>query len=172
MGMLKEFEIPVQSLKTGIHRYRFELDETFFGCFEESPVEKGHYTLELELDKRENEFLLNFSISGFFESPCDRCLADIEVPSQIEKMIWVKFSDEKAGQDHDENVVYIAMHEHSFNVSELAYELIVLSLPLVRRYDCENDPNPRCDFKVLSYMQSWELENGNDSELGDKLINF
>lgn len=173
MGYLNQFEIPVQSLQMGIHYYAFELDEDFFACFETSPVEKGIYRLDLEMDKKENEFILHFNISGHFESPCDRCLADIDVPSSIEKLIWIKYSDEKAGQDHDENVVYIATGQSSFNISDLAYELIVLSLPMVRRYDCENDPKPKCDFKVLEFMKSSEQqEKSENNALGDQLKNF
>lgn len=172
MDHLKQFEIPVQSLRNGMHDYSFELDSTFFEHFEESPVKKGKYQVKLELDKRENEFLLIFDISGSFESPCDRCLADIDVSSAIKKLIWVKYSEDKAGQDYDEKVIYISGSEHSFNVAGLIYELIVLSLPLVRTYDCANDANPKCDFKVLSYMteeEESESEEDNNSTLGDQL---
>jgi len=170
MDYINQFEIPIQSMQIGLHQYDFELDRNFFESFEASPVENGQYSVKLELDKRANEFLLNFEINGFFESPCDRCLADINVPSEIIKLIWVKYSDENAGQTHDEDVVYISSAEHNFNVSMIIYELIVLSLPLVKRYDCENDENPRCDFKVLEYMQNEETKGENN--LGEQFRKF
>jgi uncharacterized protein len=172
MDHLKQFEIPVQSLRNGLHDYSFELDDTFFENFEKSPVKKGKYQVKLQLDKRENEFLLIFDIDGYFESPCDRCLADIDVPSAIKKLIWVKYSEDKAGQDYDDKIIYISGSEHSFQMAPLIYELVVLSMPLVRAYDCENDPNPKCDFKVLSFMtgnDEKESEEDNNTTLGDQL---
>jgi uncharacterized metal-binding protein YceD (DUF177 family) len=168
MDYLDQFELPIQSLQNGLHHYDFELDQDFFECFEDSPIREGIYKVSLDLDKKSTEFVLNFDIKGYFEGPCDRCLADIEIPSSVQKLIWVKFKDELEGEDHDDDVIYISSSNHSFNISKLVYELIILAIPIAKRYDCENDPNPKCDFKVLAFIQDNDNESGN-SNLGDQL---
>jgi uncharacterized protein len=163
MDYLDQFGIPVYGIQYGEHKYEFDIDETFFKCFEDSPIQGGKYKAIVVCDKRENEFLLSTRIEGYFESPCDRCLAEIEVSSSIEKMVWIKYSDQKHPVGTDEDYIYIDESEHIYNVADFIFEMIVLSIPMVRAYDCENDPNPKCDFKVLSYLQ----QDDNDDYKGD-----
>ena len=166
MDNLEHFGIPIYGIQFGLHHYEFELDNRFFEAFEDSPIQEGEYKARVECDKRENEFILNFSIEGRFQSACDRCLADIKVPSAIEKMIWVKYSNEShPGGNSD--IIYLEETEHIFNVADLLYELVILSIPIVKRYDCDNDPNPKCDFKVLSYLKQENKESEKNS-LADK----
>lgn len=166
MDNLEHFGIPIYGIQFGLHHYEFELDNSFFEAFEESPIQEGEYRAHIECDKRENEFILNFSIEGHFKADCDRCLADIKVPSAIEKMIWVKYSSENHPAGNSD-IIYLEETEHIFNVSELLYELVILSIPIVKRYDCENDPNPKCDFKVLSFLKE-ESEESERNSLADK----
>lgn len=156
MKNFNQFDIPVFGLKTGVRRFEFEIDNEFFSSFEFHPIQSGQYKVILDVDKRENDFLLNFDIQGAFQSPCDRCLAEIQVPCGINKLIWVKYTDKDNAVDFEDDCIFIEKETHWFNVAELINELIVLSIPIVRRYDCENDPNPKCDFRVLSYLEEKE----------------
>lgn len=156
MRNFNQFDIPVYGLKPGLRRFEFEVDDEFFKAFEFNPIQTGNYKVIIDFDKRDNEFLLQFDIKGSFQSPCDRCLADIFVPSEIKKLIWVKYTDKDNEADLDEDCIFIEKEAHWFNVAELINELIVLSIPIVKRYDCENDPDPKCDFKVLSYLEQSE----------------
>lgn len=166
MDYLDHYGIPIHGLHFGVHHFKFEVDESFFKCFEDAPIQRGKFLVDIECDKRENQFLLTFNIDGHFEAACDRCLADIDVDSGISKLIWVKYKQEGVDQDQlDEDYFYIEETEHIFNVASLIYEFIVLSIPIVKRYDCENDPNPKCDKKVLAYLDQQTLneeeEKGN-----------
>lgn len=171
MDYLDQYEIPIQSIQNGLHHFNFEVDQAFFSCFEETPIKEGFYNTELVLDKRDNEFLLNFEIEGFFKAPCDRCLAEIEIPAKIKKLIWVKYSMDGEKEANDEDIIFIAEDDEGFNVGSLLYELIVLSIPMVMRYDCENDENPKCDFKVLAYLDKGSKESEGNL-LGDQFRKF
>lgn len=166
MDNLDHFGIPVHGIHYGLHNFEFEMDKSFFNCFEESPIQEAEYKALVRCDKKENEFILDFSIEGVFRAPCDRCLADIFIPSAIEKRIWVKYSEGERSNENEE-IIYIEETEHIFNVAELLYELIILSIPIVKRYDCENDTNPKCDFKVLSYLKQEQQESDSNS-IADK----
>ncbi|HAQ38907.1 MAG TPA: hypothetical protein DCX89_06920 [Saprospirales bacterium] len=166
MRNFDQFGIPVFGLKPGLRRFEFEVDDDFFKSFESNPIQSGNYKIIIDFDKRDNEFLLQFGIRGTFESPCDRCLADIRVPSEINKLIWVKYTDKENEVDFEDDIIFIEKETHWFNVAELINELIILSIPIVKRYDCENDLNPKCDFKVLSYLE--ESENA-DAPVNDLL---
>ena len=170
MDRFLPFELPVFGLEHGLHEFHFEVDDAFFSGFEQSPVERGRYDVKLELDRRENEFVLDFDIRGSFSGPCDRCLADIDVASSIRKIIWVKYGTQSSQDQPDEDLVIIDESEHFFNVAGLIHELIILSLPLVNRYACENDPEPKCDFKVLAYLDQ-ERDESESNEVGNDWFN-
>ena len=51
MRSMGEYVIPFVGLKTGIHTYEFDVDDTFFEGFEYSIIEKGKVHVKLELEK-------------------------------------------------------------------------------------------------------------------------
>ena len=161
MGALTEFSLPVQGLKIGVHQYKYSLNRDFFQHFEASPIDECSFEIDLELDKRSNMLVLDFGLSGWFKTTCDRCSADIDLPMEDAQVLYVKYSDEEKDGDEDD-VVFISRDAHELNVARYIYEFVVLSLPITNTYDCENDEEPPCNFDVLDY-----LENQKDNEDDD-----
>ena len=122
MNNLDQFGIPVYGMQYGEHQFDFDIDKTFFSCFEDSPVQEGEFKAVVVCDRRENEFLLNIMIEGSFIAPCDRCLAEINIPSAISKLIWIKYGDHSHPEGVDEDYIYIDESEHIYNVADLIFE--------------------------------------------------
>lgn len=161
MDALVAYSLPIQGLKTGVHHFKFEVDSAFFAQFEGSPVQDGNVHFDLNLDKRPDMLLLDFSLEGSVKTECDRCTATIDLPIEDERQLIVKFGD-AAGESEDE-VVFISREASEFNVAKYLYEFIVLALPITNVYDCENDSAPPCNFEVLEHLKTDNPEENPDS---------
>ena len=87
------YSLPIQGLKNGIHRYKYTIDKKFLSHFEGSPAEEGEVDFEVQLDKRSDMMLFDFSISGYVGAVCDRCTANIHLPLYDERHLIVKFGE-------------------------------------------------------------------------------
>lgn len=152
MDALIQYAIPVKGLRNGLHRYEFHIDRLFFVNFEGSPVEDSEIDLELSLDKRPDMLVLEFDFEGTVRTECDRCLAEINLPVSGNARLLVKYSLEEEPEEVE--VVYIHPETDHFNVAKYIYEYIVLSMPMIKVYDCEaEDPRP-CNEEMLRYLAS------------------
>lgn len=163
-------------MNPGVHEFRFDIDNEFFSNFENSLVSKGIYDVKLTCDKKERMFILDFEISGRYHAACDRCLAQIEIPSQLEYTFYLKYGliGEQSEIREIDDVIFIDESEYKYNLANIIYQMIVLSLPYQNVYDCENDPDPKCDFKMLEKLENEiEIKNENvTNPVWDKLKDF
>ncbi len=177
MDYLERFSIPLKGMNPGVHEFRFDIDNEFFSNFENSLISKGIYDVKLTCDKKERMFILNFEISGKYSAACDRCLAQIEIPSLIDYTFYLKYG--LAGKQNDireiDDVIFIDENDYKYNLANIIYQMIVISLPYQNVYDCENDPNPKCDFKMLEKLEN-EIEEIESEKITnpvwDKLKDF
>ncbi len=151
MEKLGQFSIPIEGLGEGIREFNFLLNTQFFLEFENSPVKAGDFEARLVLEKKSNLIKLDFEIMGSMETPCDRCLADIHLPLQMEDHLIIKYVDETV--EEEEEVIYITRDTDHVNVAKYFYECVCLNLPLIKVYDCrETEPYP-CNEKILDKLQ-------------------
>jgi len=152
MKALIPFSIPVSGLRDGQHRFDFEVDHAFFAAFAESPIAQGQLQVHLDFDKRPGMYVLEFAIDGTVQTPCDRCLENIQLPVAAQHRLLVKFSDEERADEAE--VIYVSPDLEKLNVARYVYEFIVLSMPMIKVYDCENDENAVCNEEMLSYLDA------------------
>jgi uncharacterized protein len=147
---LREFEIPFQGLKLGVHNFKFDVGSSFFKNFEESLVGEASFQVDLVFDKRASFFELGFKFAGVLHTECDRCMANINLPVKDEHQLRVKLTNEEIEEDSE--VFFLSPEADSLNVAQFVYEFIVLSLPYNKTYACEKD-NPRpCDLDILKRL--------------------
>lgn len=161
MNAFAAYSIPIKGLKVGIHHFKFAIDSAFFRNFEDSPVEEGEIHFDLELDKRPDMLIFDFNLKGYIKAECDRCTAPINLPLKDTRQLIVKYG-EAEGEEEDE-VVFIHREASEFNVAKYLYEFTVLALPITNTYDCQNDPNPPCNFEILKYLSEKAGEQKPDS---------
>ncbi len=176
MNPLKEFSIPIKGLKQEHYEFDFQLDKSFFACFEDSPVSDGDISVYLDLDKRVGMIELFFDIEGTIKTECDRCLVEIDLPFAREEHLVVKYSDEP--QEDTDEIIFIPSEAPELNVAQYIYEYISLALPGRRVYDCENDEIPPCDTEMLnrisgeSNLAPQSEDDENTQSLGSLLKNI
>lgn len=171
MDYFNQFDIPVKGMKKGVHEYSFDIDSEFFSKFKDSLISEGEYKVKLKCDKRDRFMILDFEISGTYKSVCDRCLARIDIPTLIDYTIYLKYKYMPESEEEDSDIVYINENDHSFNLADIIYQIITLSMPVQSTYDCKNDPNPKCDFEMLERLEKQE-EHEKTNSVWDKLKNI
>ncbi len=150
MDPLIQYSIPVKGLRSGTHQFDFHINSEFFKAFEDSPVADGNIELTLLFDKRPDMYILQFDFEGTVKSECDRCLAQIDLPVEDHQQLVVKFSETTEAEDAE--VIYIHPETQHLNVATYIYEYIILAMPFMKVYDCENDPNRVCNEEMLNYI--------------------
>lgn len=167
MDALIPYTLPVKGLGVGIHRYDFRIDHLFFEHFESSPIREAEIDLQLEFDKRIDMYVLDFSFSGTVRTECDRCLAPIDLPIADEQQLVVKLSHEPGDEEAD--LVYISPDTEQFNVARYIYEYVVLSLPMIKVYDCEDEDPLPCDEEMLDRLEADEHTDDSPNPIWDEL---
>jgi len=170
MDYFEQFNIPVKGMNTGIHEYFFDIDNEFFNGIKDSLISEGDYKVKLKCDKRERMLVLDFEISGTYKAICDRCLANIEIPTLIDYTVYLKYGF-TSGENNDSDVIFIDENDHIYNLTDMIYQIITLSMPMQSLYDCQNDPNPRCDFEMLKRLEN-QKEETNINPIWAKLKNI
>ncbi len=146
MEVLDHFSIPVSGLRNGLHPYDFSIGEDFFQAFEASPIHHGQVNVHLDFDKREDMYVIMFSIDGKIEVTCDRCLDQFDLPIEDRQSLMVKF-DEKAWEDAE--VVFILKGTQTLNVAKYIYEFINLAIPMTKTHE---DAGADCNPEMLKYL--------------------
>jgi uncharacterized protein len=166
--VLIPFVMPVGGLKLGLHTYSFQLEKTFFDCFENSPIEDGRVTANMKLNKHQDFVVLNFEVKGTFKTTCDRCLTAIELPLENEGQLIVKYSDEEGVED-DADIAFVPVGTTQLSVAQYIYEFVCLGLPYINAPDnCEATKYRQCDKEMLKYLKlhsnQGEAASDNDSQ--------
>ncbi|MBK8702057.1 MAG: DUF177 domain-containing protein [Saprospiraceae bacterium] len=156
MKVLEHFSIPYQGLKNELHTFHFQVDEAFFHCFENALVGKGEFEVELELDKRPDMAIANFSLTGHVVVPCNRCLEDFELPIETDFTLHIKYGDNDSGNDE---VIFIDPDTSKVNFAQPIYEWICVSLPMVTVHEDIED----CDPEMIKKLKGESDDDDDDN---------
>lgn len=157
MEKAEEYLIPVSGMAIGQHDYHFVIDDAFFSLFEYSEVKKGRVELDLKVEREETMMTLCFSFAGEVQVPCDRCADEFFLPIEGENEFLVKTGVEQPADSDDDDVVYLPADQGTFDVSELIYEYIILSIPMHRVH-----PEGQCNPKVMEFLNQEPSEESEE----------
>lgn len=95
--------------------------------------------------------------------PCDRCLDDMDVEIETERMLTVKLGDEYA----DEGDMMILPYEDAIlNVAWIIYEFIVLEVPLTHVHEPGHCNVEMMEALAAHLVTSSEKPDGSEEEKG------
>lgn len=129
MDKLRNYELSFSGLKNGKHEFQFEIEKEFFQLFDiEQEFTNPHIIAEILLEKHSTflEFLV--TTKGNVDLVCDITNETFQQFVENEVKVLVKFGE--SYDDSNEEVITIPMESHAFNVSQLIYENIILSIPM------------------------------------------
>jgi uncharacterized protein len=159
MRGLGHFSLPIKSLKGEQSKIDYAIDRTFFDKFENAPIAKCNFTLTISLIKVNDTIDIIITGSGRYDTVCDRCTADIKLPIDFEETYFVKITDEPGD---DIELIYLSEKEDMLDLAPIVFEAIVLNMPIINTYDCEDDEPLPCDEETLNRLE--ELDEEDDSE--------
>ena len=140
----------VRTLKEGPQSIKVKLDNLFFGQFEKSEIEGCNIILNVHFDKKPGMVVVDLDFHGSVKDKCDRCITSISLPVEGEDQIFVKFGNSEKSTDA---LIFLKDENQELDLTDVVHELILLSIPLKKTYDCDNDENPPCDFEVLKSIE-------------------
>lgn len=165
MKALAGYKIALGSLKEGVHFFQYVLNGAFFEHFEESLIGECEFEVQLSIDRQPDLMILSLVYHGFMVTECDRCAETIELPMEDSRQLLLKFAE--ADMEDEEEVIYLSFDAEEFDVALLLYDVISLSVPMVKKYDCEADVNAHCNKEVLEYLDRSEDSTSDDSVWDD-----
>ena len=126
--------ITLDSLNLGEHVFDFQLDNDYFSSIEKTELLGGDVQVHACLTLREYDFDLNIDVQGQVQVTCDRCLDAMDVDVDA-------FEDEWDWDQQPKKV----------DLSWLAYELIIVNLPLVHSHQ-DGGCNPEMDALLQDHL--------------------
>ena len=126
--MSKNYVIKFAGLAEGTHKYEYQISKTFLEEFDIEDICDVDLYLKLSLEKKERMLTFLFDIKGSIVVLCDKCLEPLTVPMSINQTYYVKFGE--SYEELDENMCVIPETEHSFDLSDLIYDYIMLYKPM------------------------------------------
>lgn len=154
MHAQRPYILPIKGLKTGTHTFELTADDDFFASFEDSPIKHANLHLTVNLDKRHRDMVIEFVFSGTIRTECDRCLAEIDFPVSGTDQLTVQNTVDTDLDPEDPALVLISPDAFELNLAPFAYEFFVLSLPMIRTYECQTGSLPYpCDQDLLDDIE-------------------
>ena len=132
MDILDSYRIDVKGMRTGVAEYRFAVDDAFFQAVEGTLVRSGKVDVRLKIREKEGGYAFTFQIKGTVHVPCDRCLDDMDVEIEAERMLTVKLGEEYADEG---DLLVLPYDEATLDVAGLIYEFIALEVPLTHVHE-------------------------------------
>jgi uncharacterized metal-binding protein YceD (DUF177 family) len=168
MKTVQHFSLPVSGMKNGNHTFNFELDDSFFQFFENSLIQKGRFEARVEVDKRASLLVMDAWIKGYMHTSCDRCLADIQMPVESKSTIHVKPGNP---DESDDEILYMQEDDTSLNIAGWLYESLLVSVPLIKVYDCEKEEVRPCNQEILKILEGSQPDE-DENESGNVFNNI
>lgn len=169
MGKLSEYVIPFSGLSIGKHTYEFDIDKKFFDDYGNELVQTGQIKVVLDLIKSANMLVLEFAHTGYFDTECDRCLSQVQMPLEGKNRVVVKFGELDGGEADD--IVVLPKEAHEIDVAPLIYEFIGTSVPYRRvPADCDEQDkycDPEIGNRVSGIIIGDEEDNVDDEPATD-----
>lgn len=111
-----ENRVCLDRLEVGKHTWEYELDDAFFRSIEKTELLGGKVQAVAELNLGEESFSLVVSVRGTVQVTCDRCLDPMDIAVDTREELEME-------EDTRE-----------LDLNWLAYELIIVHLPLVHSH--------------------------------------
>lgn len=165
MSALKEFCIPFKGLKSGEHRFEYQLNKEFLEAIGDEELIDAEVDVEVVMTKAAQMLTFDIALDGVAFVECDRCLDELEFPIETEDTLYVKFSEEEI--EFDGEVMWLNPADEEIDLSDYIYETLLLSLPYQRVHENLEDCNQEmiARFKIVSEEEFEEIAEPKENAL-------
>lgn len=163
MRGLEHFSLQLKSLKNGAHHYHYHIDKIFFELMECQLIREATYDIDIDLHRENKSLEITINSVGHMKTTCDRCTADISLPTLFTSKVYVQINNDPSEDDIE--TYYIHESETIIDLAPIVYNEISLHLPLVNIYNCEEDNPKPCDSETLDKLEySDELDTSKEDD--------
>ena len=163
MSILNDYSIPISGLEFGLYHYKFNVSSGFFNSFESSILDNGEFIVDILLDRKPMAIVADIDIKGESRVLCDRCLEKISLPiSGHQKYTFQMGNENLATEIEDIDLNIISEEQQELNLSFWIHEVICLSTPILKTYNCEEDPKANCNEDILNKIINTTSKIEND----------
>ena len=160
MKELKEYIIPLLGLKPGSHLFEYQVESSFFQYFKHGAIREGSIAVTIELEKKIDLFILKIGLNGTINCECDRCLDSFDMAFKGNHQILFKYNSTEDGfKENEHDVIYIAPTDSHYNLSQLIYEYINLSLPMQKVHPLDDQGNYTCTGDAAKLLKDRSAED-------------
>lgn len=129
MEKFRNYNISFSGLKNGKHQFEFPISQAFFNLFEtENEFSNAEIVSNVFLEKHSTFLDFKVQINGKIDLICDISNEEFSYPIENEIKVLVKFGD--TYDDSNEEVITIPHNDSEFNIAQLIYEAVILSIPM------------------------------------------
>ena len=138
MDKFRNYDVAFTGLKNGKHEFKFEVEQSFFDLFEtEQEFTNAHINVDVALEKHTTFLDLEVTISGKVDLICDITAEEFSHLINNSIKILVKFGEEY--DDSNEEIITIPHGDSAFNIAQIIYEAVMLSIPMKKISPNVND---------------------------------
>ncbi|MBU2019926.1 MAG: DUF177 domain-containing protein [Bacteroidetes bacterium] len=152
----RPFVISFAGLKIGKHEFDFEIAQAFFEEQDYVGIDDASIQVHLELEKKETMLIGIFTLNGWLDTACDRCMDPLKFEMNAEYQIIYKFGLEES---IDESLVVMHPDTYEIDVRENIYELIMVSMPSKVVH-----PKGECNEEMMTTMEKYTVNLHDDEE--------
>lgn len=129
MERFRNYDISFSGLKNGKHEFEFHIYQEFFDLFEaEKEFTNANLVSNVALEKHSTFLDFTISVSGKLDLVCDISNEQFAYPIEHQIKLLVKFGEEY--DDSNEEIITIPHHYSEFNIAQIIYEAVMLSIPM------------------------------------------
>lgn len=157
MDSTEKILINFSELDPGSYEYEFHVSDAFFQQFENTLIQKGKATVQVNLVKHGHLMEAFVDFSAVLNLNCDRCLGEVPIPSEGSDHCLIRLGTSEESNS-DANLVDLSANAAEVDLSLFVYETICLELPLVL-VPCEIiDDDSVCDKEMLKKLNELSLK--------------
>lgn len=170
MKSLKEYDISFVGLKIGNHNFDYQVDEKLFENYQYDEFNNVKADVALLLRKNANSLELDLQAKGTVNVQCDLSCEPYDQIFEGKFHLIVQFG-ETFNDDHDE-ILILPASEHTINIAQYIYELIVLSVPAKRIHPGIADGTLKSDLLDLIRELNPEYHTKKENEIDPRWDNL
>ena len=160
MKTFGEYIIPIGGLAVGQHEFDYVIDEGFFEGIEYSEIKEGKVSLHVVLSKESKAMSFTFTFKGDIKVSCDRCGDEYMQRVEGENVLYVRYGAEY--REESDDVIVIPTEQREFDIHTLAYEYIVLALPIRRVHPEDENGNSTCNPEAIARLKELQADRAAD----------
>ena len=144
VAMNDKFIIPLNGLAAGKNEFFWQADREFFNSFENAEILDAQLDADVIVEKSGRYIGVDCDVRGKVTVECDRCLDELDMPVDVEIKLSVKYGMEENSeepQQGEREVIFIPDTDAEFDMSQIIYDYVCLSLPMQRVHE-EGECNP------------------------------